>query len=149
MLPAAQEGGLFSRMVTDYWFSTDATCYAGEVGSHQIVVDDSLPVDRSLMLLEPVGKSGILSVTSATIDRLGLTGQTRIDTQALAGALVAAHMKLNGADYLFYLPVEKQAEARSQRSTSVTRRLHEGDVDAFRVLSIETPEEDLDQSFVE
>src|SRR3954463_2315187 len=149
MLPAAQEGGLFSRMVTDYWFSTDATCYAGEVGSHEIVIDDSLPEDRSLMLLEPVGKSGILSATSATIDRLGLTGQTRIENQALARALAAANMKLNGADYLFYLPVEEQAVARSHRSTSVTRRLDEADTDAFAGPSPGAPEEDLDQSFVE
>src|SRR3954451_11126153 len=126
---------LFSRMVTDYWLPTDATCYAGEVGSHQIVVDDSLPEDRSLMMLEPVGRSGILSATSATIDRLGLTGQTKIESQALARALAAAHMKLNGADYLFYLPVEEQVVARSERQTSVTRRLYEADADAFAVLS--------------
>src|SRR3954449_2537397 len=136
-------------MVTDYWFPTDATCRAVEVGSYQIVVDDSLPEDRSLMLLEPVGKSGILSATSATIERLGLTGQTRIESRALARVLAAAHMKLNGADYLFYLPVEEQAVARSERATSVTRRLHEADADAFAVLSAEAPQEDLDQSFVE
>lgn len=139
---------MFSRMVTDYWFPTDATRFAGEVGSHVIVVDDTLPEDRSLMLLEPVGRSGILTATSATLERLGLTRQTKIEGQALACALAAAHMKLNGADHLFYLPVEEHSVVQAERAPSATRRLHEADADAFAVLCAEAPAEDLDESFV-
>jgi hypothetical protein len=68
---------LFSRMVTDYWFPRDATSLAGEIGSYQIVVDDTLPADRSLMLSEPVGRRGVLSATSVTIERIGLAPQTK------------------------------------------------------------------------
>ncbi|MEP7180226.1 MAG: GNAT family N-acetyltransferase [Pseudonocardiales bacterium] len=140
---------MFSRMVTDYWFPRNATSVAGEVGSYQIVVDDTLPADRSLILLEPVGRSGILSATSVTIERLGLAPQTKIDSRALARSLATAQMKLHGADHLFYLPVEAQSAVQSERVASVTRRLQDTDADAFAVLSAEASEEDLDQAYVE
>ena len=44
---------MFSPIVTDYWFRTDATREGVEVGSHQIVVDDTLPEDRSLVKTAP------------------------------------------------------------------------------------------------
>jgi GNAT superfamily N-acetyltransferase len=136
-------------MVTDCWFPTDATREAGEVGSHQIVVDDTLPEDRSLMLLQPVGRGGILSATSKTLVRLGLHWQTKIQSQELARTLTAANIELNGADYLFYLPVEEQLVLRSELVPSLTRRLHGADGDAFAVLSAEMPEEDLDEAFIQ
>ena len=140
---------MFSRTVTDYWFPGDANRNAGELGAHQIVVDDTLPADRSLMLLEPVGRSGMLYATSATIQRLGLTGQTEIESRALARAVASAHVTLNGADHLFYLPVEERTATRSQRVTPVTRQLGEADADVFGVLCTEAPKEDLDEAFVE
>jgi GNAT superfamily N-acetyltransferase len=140
---------LFSRTVTDYWLSGDANSNAGELGAHQIVVDDTLPTDRSLMLLEPVGRSGTLYATSATIQRLGLTGQTKIESQALAHAVASAQVKLNGADHLFYLPVEEQTATRSEPGTPVTRQLREADADVFGVLCAEAPKEDLDEAFIE
>jgi RimJ/RimL family protein N-acetyltransferase len=142
---------LFSRMVTDYWFPRNATSVAVEAGSYQIVVDDTLPSDRSLMLLEPLGRSGILSATSATIVRLGLSPQTKIESRALARSLATAQMKLHGADNLFYLPVEAQSALQSERVASVTRRLQDtdADADAFAVLCAEASEEDLDEAYVE
>jgi RimJ/RimL family protein N-acetyltransferase len=140
---------MFSRVDTEYWIPRNATSHAGEVGSYQIVVDDALPTDRSLMLLEPVGRSGILSATSATIERLGLTPQTTIESRALARSLAAAQIELYGADHLFYLPVEEQSAVQSERVASATRRLHDTDADAFAVLSAAASEEDLDQAFVE
>lgn len=140
---------MFSRMVTDYWIPCGATGHAGEAGSHQLIVDETLPKERSLMLLEPVGRGGILSATSATMERLGLTRQSKIDSQALARALAAAHMKLHGADHLFYLPVEEQVAVQSEQVASMARQLHDTDAEAFAVLSGEAPEEEFDDAFVE
>ena len=140
---------MFSRTVTDHWFTSHASSCAGEVGSYQIVVDDALPEHHSLVLLEPVARSGMLFATSATIERLGLSRQARIAGQALALALEAAHVELHGADHLFYLPVEEHSAVRSERVPPWTRRLHEADADAFAVLSGEAPEEDLDEAFVD
>jgi GNAT superfamily N-acetyltransferase len=140
---------LFSPRVADYWLATDAHRGGGEVGSHHIVIDDALPDDRSLMLLEPIGQGGVLSATSTTIRRLRLDGKTTIDGQELARALTAANIELNGADFLFYLPVEEQRAVRSEPVDPVTRRLGEADANAFAVLSAEAPDEDLDEAFVE
>jgi GNAT superfamily N-acetyltransferase len=140
---------LFSRTVTDHWSTSHASSCAGEVGSYQIVVDDGLPEDRSLMLVEPVARSGMLRATSVTIERLGLGRQPRIAAQALARALDAAHVKLNGADHLFYLPVEEHPAVRSERVPPGTRRLHEADAGAFAVLAGEAPQDDFDEAFVD
>jgi predicted GNAT family acetyltransferase len=136
-------------MVTDHWIPRSAASPAGEVGSYHIVVDDTLPAERSLMVVEPAGRSGILSATSAMMERLGLTPQTEIDGRALACRLAAAQLKLHGADHLFYLPVEEQSAVRSERVASATRQLHRADADAFAVFSAEASEEDLDAAFVE
>jgi hypothetical protein len=87
--------------VTDHWLKNGATNGSGMTGEHHVLVDDTLPESRSLMLLEPVGGDGILSLTSALADRLGLTGQASVSADALARALDVAAVKLDGADYLF------------------------------------------------
>ncbi|WP_138760496.1 GNAT family N-acetyltransferase [Modestobacter altitudinis] len=140
---------MFSRLVTDYWVPSHARSCADEVGWHQIVVDDALPTDRSLMLVEPVGGSGMLFATSATIERLGLNGKKKIKSQELPRALATAHIRLNGADHLFYLTVAEKSVVQSEPVTSGTRRLHEADADAFGVLAAKAPEEDLDEAFVD
>lgn len=101
------------------------------------------------MVVEPVGRSGILSATSATMERLGLTPKTTIDSRALARALATAQLKLYGAAHLLYLPVEQQSAVRSERVAPGTRRLHGTDADAFAVFSAAASEEDLDAAFVE
>ena len=140
---------MFSQAVTDYWLENDATNGPGTTGEHRVVVDDTLPENRSLMLLEPVGADGILSLTSALADRLGLTGQTAVSADALARALDVTAVKLNGADHLFYLPTQEQAVVRSERVSPETRRLTETDAGAFTDFAAQAPVDDLDEAFVE
>jgi predicted GNAT family acetyltransferase len=131
--------------VIDFWLKNGS----GTTGKHHVVVDDTLPESRSLMVLEPVGGDGILSLTSALADRLGLTGQTSVSADALARALDVAAVKLNGADYLFYLPTQEQALVRSERASPATRQLTETDADAFAAFAARAPADDLDEAFVE
>jgi RimJ/RimL family protein N-acetyltransferase len=144
-----ETGAMFSQAVTDYWLNYDATNESGSPGEHHIVVDDTLPKNRSLMLLEPVGGDGILSLTSALAERLGLSGQTAVSADALAHALDVTALKLNGPDHLFYLPTQEQASVRSERVSPETRQLTDTDADAFADLAAQAPANDLDEAFVE
>ena len=85
----------------------------------------------------------------ALADRLGLTGRTAVTAEALALALGAAAVKLNGADYLFYLPTQEQALVRSARPSPDTRQLTDIDADAFANFAAQAPADDLDEAFVE
>ena len=140
---------MFSQAVTDYWLENGATNGSATTGEHRVVVDDTLPENRSLMLFEPVGADGILCLTSALADRLGLTGQTAVRAEALARALDVAAVKLNGADHLFYLPTHEQALVRWGRVSPTPRRLTETDADAFTDFTAHAPVDDLDEAFVE
>jgi GNAT superfamily N-acetyltransferase len=143
------ERAVFSRAVTDYWLENTVTNGSGTAGEHRVVIDDTLPESRPLMLLEPVGGDGILSLTSALADRLGLTGQTAVSADALARALDVAAVKLNGPDYLFYLPTQEQALVRSERFSRETRQLTEIDADGFAAFAAQAPADELDEAFVE
>jgi RimJ/RimL family protein N-acetyltransferase len=143
------ENAVFSRAVTDYWLRYGATNESGTTGEHHVVVDDTLPESRSLMLFEPVGRDGTLSLTSALADRLGLTGQTAVSADALARALDVTALKLNGADYLFYLPAQEQALVQSERVSPDTRQLTETNAGAFADFAAQAPADDLDEAFVE
>ena len=140
---------MFSQAVTDYWLKNRATTGSGTTGEYHVVVDNTLPDNRSLTLLEPVGSDGILSLTSALAERLGLTGHTAVRADALAHALDVAAVKLNGADNLFYLPIEEQPVVQSERVSPETRQLTETDADAFGAFASQAPADDLDEAFVE
>ena len=140
---------MFARAVTDYWIKNVATNGGGTTGEHHVVIDDTLPENCSLMLLEPVGGDGILSLTSALADRLGLTDQTTVSADALVRALDVAAVKLNGADNLFFLPTREQALVRSERIPTETRQLTETDAVAFADFAAQAPVDDLDEAFVE
>jgi hypothetical protein len=90
---------------------------------------------------------GILTLTSALADRLGLTGQTAVSADALARALDVT--AVDDADHLFYLPTQEQALVRSERVSPETRQLTETDADAFANFAAQSPADDLDEAFVE
>src|SRR5688572_12580173 len=101
---------MFSRIVSDYWLPRDAAADGG----YTVVVDDSLPANRSLMILEPVGGGGVLTLTPAHAAGLEVTGGSTVGGPELRSALEVAKVKLNGADHLFYLPADQHALVRAE-----------------------------------
>ncbi|QCR20598.1 GNAT family N-acetyltransferase [Agrococcus sp. SGAir0287] len=107
------------------------------------------------MVLEPIGSGGIVTATSEEAGRIGLVAGATIDRTALADALAAAGVALNGADALWYLGIEEQEAVRREHASRedadgiVVRRLGTDDADLFRAFEAAAPESDLDEAFVE
>ncbi len=141
---------MFSRTVNDYWLPRDAT--AGSVaadGEFRVIVDDSLPPNRSLMILEPVSEGcGVLTLTSAHAAGLEIAGGSTVGRSELHAALEAAKVALNGADHLFYLPVDEHAVVRAEVVPEGTRQLSETDAELFAQFTAAAPADDLDEAFV-
>jgi len=133
---------MFSSTVTDYWLSATPA----PVGGLRIVVDDTLPENRALMVLVPVGSGGIVTLTGDLARRLDLQSAT-VGNDGLASRLVDAGIRLNGADHLFYLPTAEQVTSASAAIDA--RVLTEADAPEFAVFAATAPEGDLDEAFVE
>jgi RimJ/RimL family protein N-acetyltransferase len=140
---------MFSRTVIDYWLSHDSGVDDVMAGEYRVVVDDSLPANRSLTILEPVGGGGILTLTPALAASLDLTAGSTVGGQALRSALEAANVSLNGADHLFYLPTGEHAVARVEVVPEGTRQLTETDAETFAQFTAAAPADDMDEAFVE
>ena len=132
---------MFSTTVTDYWLPVEPA----PVGDLRVLVDDALPENRALMVLQPVGRGGILTLTGDLARRLDLQGAA-VGNDVLAERLADAGIRLNGADHLYYLPA---AEQRFDTVDTDTRVLTEADAPAFTVFAATAPEDDLDEAFVE
>jgi len=134
---------MFSTTVTDHWLTAETA----PPGEHRVVVDEALPHNRALMVLEPVGLGGILTLSGALAHRLDLVEGATVDGEALSDRLAEAGIELNGADHLFYLPAAEQAALRAVRTGA--RELTDADASAFAVFGATAPEDDLDEAFVE
>ena len=140
---------MFSRTVTDYWHPREAAVDDVGVGEYRVVVDDSLPANRSLMILELVDGGSVLTLTPTHAAGLEFTGGSTVGGPALRSALEAAKVNLNGADYLFYLPVDEHAVVRTEVVPEGTRQLTEKDAELFAEFSDVAPADDKAEAFVE
>jgi RimJ/RimL family protein N-acetyltransferase len=140
---------MFSRTVTDYWLRRDAALDDVGIGEYRVVIDDSLPAHRSLTILEPRDGGGVLTLTAAHAARLELIGGSTVGGPALRSALEATKVNLNGADHLFYLPVEEHAVVRNEVVSEGTRQLTEKDAAQFTQFAAGAPADEMDEAFVE
>jgi GNAT superfamily N-acetyltransferase len=140
---------MFSRTVTDYWLPGAVADAATTAGGYRVITDGSLPDNISLMTLETSGGGRFLTLTSAQGRCLGLTDVSTVSVSALRSALEAAGGALNGADYLFYLPVDDQAAVRAETVPGETRQLTLADAEAFAEFAVAAPAEDMDEASVE
>jgi RimJ/RimL family protein N-acetyltransferase len=140
---------MFSRTVTDYWLPRDAEAHDVVPGEYRVVVDDSLPANRSLMILEPVDGGGVLTLTAAHAAGLAFTAGSTVDGPTLRSALQAAKVGLNGADHLFYLPVDEHAVVCSEAVPEGTRELTDQDAELFARFTDAAPADEFDEAFVE
>ncbi|WP_430591878.1 GNAT family N-acetyltransferase [Humidisolicoccus flavus] len=139
----------------------------------RVVIDDTLPANRALMILTPDRGEGLLTVTSAIASTVGLVSDERLDPESVQTRLATAGIALNGADHLFYLPAHEQERVATEQSEQAVqseqaelselserpdRRAHSGrntrqlgaeDAAAFAAFVAAAPEDDLDEAFVE
>jgi RimJ/RimL family protein N-acetyltransferase len=140
---------MFSLTVSDYWLHDAVADAATTVGGYRVIIDGSLPDNISLMTLAPSGGGSFLTLTSAWARCLGLTGVLTVSVAGLHSALEAAGVALNGADYLFYLPVDDQAAVRTETVPADTRQLTLADAEAFAEFAVAAPAKDMDEASVE
>jgi RimJ/RimL family protein N-acetyltransferase len=140
---------MFSRTVTEHWLPRDVAVDDVAVGECRVVIDDSLPATRSLTILEPVVGGGIIRLTAARAASLELTGGQTVGGSALRSALEAENVRMNGADHLFYLPVDEHAVARSEVASEGTRQLTSEDAEPFAQFADLAPADEMDEAFVE
>lgn len=131
----------FSATVTGHWLIDGDDVRA--------VVDDSLPANRSVSILELASGAGVLRVTTDRAAALGVSAGDPVDLGQLRSAAAVAGIVLHDPDHLFYLPVEEQEVLRTEAAAEGTRRLTETDADAFAEFAAAAPEADLDEAFVE
>lgn len=139
---------MFSSTVTDHWLPGPARPRSS-ADSLLVVVDDALPDNRRVQVLQLDGAGGILTLTSAVARELGLTDGAEIARSGLPGALADAGTELNGADHLFYFPVAEQETLTAEPRGVDVRRLTEADTALFEAFAAAAPEDDLDEAFVE
>jgi len=137
---------VFSDKVNKYWLTDRDRPHPGQ---YRIVVDRELPPSRSVMLLDPIGSGGFLSMLPEMARRTGLNPGSEADKQTIFEAMQLAGIELNGADHLFYFSNEQQKLLHNESFPAAVRQLTSEDADAFEDFVSEAPEDDMDEAFVE
>ncbi|GEK81617.1 GNAT family N-acetyltransferase [Agrococcus baldri] len=141
---------MHSQTVAEHWLRhlpADATPSA--TGALRITVDDELSHERRLSVLQPVDGVGVVALTAAVADELGLVDGGEIDRPALEAALAGAALRLHGADHLFFFPARAHEPLLQEPVPPHIRRLTEADAEAFAAFEGEASESDLDDAYVE
>lgn len=146
MLEPSSSFPVFSDKVNKYWLPDRDR---PQPGQYRVIVDRELPPSRSVMLLDPAGSGGFLTVLPDIARRTGLKPDIEIDANTLFEALRRADIRLNGADHLFYFSQKEQKLLRNESFSAAVRQLTADDADAFEAFVSEAPEDDMDEAFVE
>lgn len=116
---------------------------------YHVFVDDTVAEDRAVTTLAVIDGPKIVTVAPAFAERLGLRHGAEVAESGLVAALAAAGIRMNGADDLFYLPVDRQDTLRTEAPPDGTRQLTAADAVAFELFCNTAPADDLDDAFVE
>lgn len=139
--------GVFSSVVTEYWIPRMLD--DSIKGAFQVVVDPSMDGNRSVSLLKVIDGRNLVTLTPERAEELSLSSGDSVVAEQLAVRIKDAGITLNGADYIFYLPVAEQGAVRGEPVLEGTRQLTADDQDAFARFAGEAPENDMDDAFVE
>lgn len=138
---------MFSNVVNSYWIPESVDYHDGD--GVLVAVDPLLTKNRAVSLLHVKNGPSVLSLSTEQAAGLGLSDQARISTVELSARLSQSGISLNDPDHLFYLSVSEQATLRDENHSSDTRQLTDFDAAAFAVLTASSPENDLEEAFVE
>ncbi len=149
-LPGPEERTcMFAPAVTDFWTPARPGQPDLETGHLRVVVDATLPTNRSVSVLELAGGGGAVTVTPARADRLGLVDGSGCFAGDVLDALQRDGVVMNDPDLVFYLPLATQPELAREATPADLRRLDEADASAFGDFARSSPADDLDEAFVE
>lgn len=140
---------MFAPAVTDFWTPARPGHPDLAAGHLRVVVDDTLPANRSVSVLELSGGGGAVTVTPAQAERLDLVDGSGSTAGDVLEALRRAGVAMNDPDLLFYLPLDTHPELAEGVTPADLRRLEQGDASAFRHFEQAAPADDLDEAFVE
>lgn len=141
---------MFSNVVEEHWFgSIDRSQVPGPSGQLRVHVDDTLPPNQRVMVLELRGSGGVVSLTSDSAKQLRVQSGDVLTTAEFTALLDNAVVELNGADQIFYYRAEDQAQLGEDQTPTRVRRLTNDDAGVFTAFVAAAPEDDLDEAFVE
>ena len=140
---------MFSPAVLAHWIPAAADAHSDPHDRLRVVVDDTLPDNRSVMLLELVAGGGYLTLTPGRATQSGLVAGGLVDPADVRRSLAGVGVALHDPDHLFYLPLEDQAALLDETPAAGTRALDARDEPAFARFTAAAPEADLDEAFVE
>lgn len=118
-------------------------------GTHRVVVDADLAHERRFSVLAPVAHGGVVRATPDVARTLGLVDGATVTSDALADAVAAARLALNGPDHVAYLPPDVAEGVRAAPLPPHVRVLTLDDADAFAAFTAACPPDDVDEAWVE
>lgn len=138
---------MFSSLVASTWIPSGLK----DTSPNEVVVsvDPTLAANRSVSLLRVDDGPTILAVTPERASDLELVEGRAVDAAEVTRRLEQSAITLNDPDNLFYLPSDELDRLRREPSGVSTRQLTGEDAPAFKAFTLEAPEDDLDEAFVE
>lgn len=136
-----------SSAVVNHW--TPGRIDSTPSDHYLVVVDDTVAEDRAVTTLAVADGPRIVTVAPAIAERTGLRNGSLVSESDLDRDLAAAGIRMNGADDLFYLPIDRQETLRTEAPPDGTRQLTAADAAAFELFCATAPADDLDDAFVE
>lgn len=136
----------FAKVVLDHWvapFESAAPVHDG--ATFRMAINDAMTHGKRVQILSRPQRTCVL-VTEA-VGKLPGVLESRSEDD-FRKSIEAAGIKLNGADFLFFLPREAQRILVAEEPRAGVRRLTEADADAFKAFEAEIPAEDLDGAAV-
>lgn len=137
---------MFSALVQSVWPSATSSATAD---AFHVVVDPALKPTRSVSLLSLADGIRTARLTPDRAAELSLSDGDAVAADDLTSRLDAAGLELNGADHLYFLPVDEQDAVRAEAPAAGIRELTADDTELWARFVDEAPEDDLDDAYVE
>ncbi|WP_239004026.1 GNAT family N-acetyltransferase [Nocardia panacis] len=141
---------MFSKVITDFWREQMfASAAIGANGDFAVTVNPDLKQDSGVMILEIADGATIATLAPALAAKIGLQSADAPTAAGFRKLLTDAEIALNGADFLFYFTEAAKSELLAENNDSRVRRLTAEDAELFAAFESATPEQDLDDAYVE
>jgi GNAT superfamily N-acetyltransferase len=138
---------VFSSVVTDFWMR--GVALTARPDRVHVVVDTTLTESRSVSLVDVTDGPQILALSPARAAALGLAdGDERLPAD-IEAALSEARVTLNDPDAVFHLTTTDAGSLAAERPPAGVRPLTADDQADFDRLIAASPEDDVDEAYVE
>ncbi|MGL3806390.1 GNAT family N-acetyltransferase [Paeniglutamicibacter sp. R2-26] len=137
----------FANLVSEHWvapFESGEPLH--ESDTYRIAVNNTLSHGKRVQILSRRHRTCVL--VTETVSRLPGIRESESEDD-LRKSLETAGLKLNGADFLFFLPDEAKQRLAAEAERDGVRRLTANDAEAFAEFEAAVPAADLDGAAVE